>query len=325
MAFFLFAAAGVSLGLWHQTFSGSDVGVIGLLVLLEGVLSIDNALVLGLLARRVPKHLQKRALTYGLIGAFVFRIVAVATASFLLRWKIVKLLGGGYLIYIAVKHLFFESKEGQDEVLSVDAAGEPQLTLASGAPLSPEQELIEIEERVPIPLPEDLQQSASQNSAHSKMASAAGSDRPVPMSNFWTTVLVIELTDIAFAVDSILAAIALVGSAPADHPANAPHPKLWVVIAGGIIGLMLMRVAAAMFIRLLERFPRFEVAAYLLVIVIGLKLLVDWALNYDGSPYRVDFHSYQTPEFWIFWVSMLIALCVGFLPKKQQPAAAAVR
>ncbi|MEY3458246.1 MAG: inner membrane protein alx, partial [Planctomycetota bacterium] len=245
MAFFLFAAAGVSLGLWHQTFSGSDVGVIGLLVLLEGVLSIDNALVLGLLARRVPKHLQKRALTYGLIGAFVFRIVAVATASFLLRWKIVKLLGGGYLIYIAVKHLFFESKEGQDEVLSVDAAGEPQLTLASGAPLSPEQELIEIEERVPIPLPEDLQQSASQNSAHSKMASAAGSDRPVPMSNFWTTVLVIELTDIAFAVDSILAAIALVGSAPADHPANAPHPKLWVVIAGGIIGLMLMRVAAA--------------------------------------------------------------------------------
>ena len=321
MVFFLLAAAGVSLGLWHQTFSGGDLGVIGLLVLLEGVLSIDNALVLGLLARRVPKHQQKRALTYGLVGAFVFRIVAVATASFLLRWKIVKLLGGGYLIYIAIKHLFFESKEQQEEVLSVDAAGEPQITLADGTPLSPAQQRTEIEERIPIPLPDDLQQPAP--APASGPASGKTASQPVPAANFWTTVLVIELTDIAFAVDSILAAIALVGSAPAGHPPNAPHPKLWVVIAGGVIGLMLMRVAAAMFIKLLERFPRFEVAAYLLVIVIGLKLLVDWALNYDGSPYKVDFHSYRTPEFWIFWVSMLIALCVGFLPKKQQPQTAA--
>ena len=321
MVFFLLAAAGVSLGLWHQTFSGGDLGVIGLLVLLEGVLSIDNALVLGLLARRVPKHQQKRALTYGLVGAFVFRIVAVATASFLLRWKIVKLLGGGYLIYIAIKHLFFESKEQQEEVLSVDAAGEPQITLADGTPLSPAQQRTEIEERIPIPLPEDIQQPAP--APASGPPSGKTASQPVPAANFWTTVLVIELTDIAFAVDSILAAIALVGSAPAGHPPNAPHPKLWVVIAGGVIGLMLMRVAAAMFIKLLERFPRFEVAAYLLVIVIGLKLLVDWALNYDGSPYKVDFHSYRTPEFWIFWVSMLIALCVGFLPKKQQPQTAA--
>ncbi|MFM7057351.1 MAG: TerC family protein, partial [Planctomycetota bacterium] len=120
MLFLLIAAGGVSSGLWHQTFSASDLGVVGLLVLLEGVLSIDNALVLGLLARRVPKHLQKRALTYGLVGAFVFRILAVATASFLLQWRIVKLLGGAYLIYIAVKHLFFESQEQQEEVISVD-------------------------------------------------------------------------------------------------------------------------------------------------------------------------------------------------------------
>ena len=319
MLFLLIAAGGVSLGLWHQTFSASDLGVVGLLVLLEGVLSIDNALVLGLLARRVPKHLQKRALTYGLIGAFVFRILAVATASFLLRWRIVKLLGGAYLIYIAVKHLFFESKEQQEEVLSVDAAGEPQLLLTSGAPLSPEQELVEIQERVPFPLPEELQQSAPQTSKITAPKSAVPSapvGRPLSSGNFWTTVAVIELTDIAFAVDSILAAIALVGSAPADHPANAPHPKLWVVIAGGVIGLMLMRVAAALFIRLLEKFPRFEVAAYLLVIVIGLKLLVDWGFNRPGSPYQVDFHSYRTPEFWVFWISMLVALCVGFLPKK---------
>ncbi len=329
MLFLLIAAGGVSLGLWHQTFSASDLGVVGLLVLLEGVLSIDNALVLGLLARRVPKHLQKRALTYGLVGAFVFRILAVATASFLLRWRIVKLLGGAYLIYIAVKHLFFESQETQDEVLSLDDAGEPQLLLPSGAPISPEQELVEIQERVPIPLPDELLQpappstpsgatSAAFPAALGSASPAAGSKTP-SMGNFWTTVAVIELTDIAFAVDSILAAIALVGSAPEGHPEDAPHPKLWVVIAGGVIGLMLMRVAAALFIRLLEKFPRFEIAAYLLVIVIGLKLLVDWGFNSPGSPYPVDFHSYRTPEFWVFWISMLVALCVGFLPKK--PAA----
>jgi len=51
----------------------------------------------------------------------------------------------------------------------------------------------------------------------------------------------------------------------------------------GLIGLMLMRVAARWFIYLLERFPRFEVSAYLLVIVIGLKLLADWGFNSDWS------------------------------------------
>ena len=86
--------------------------------------------------------------------------------------------------------------------------------------------------------------------------------------------LVIELTDIAFAVDSILAAMALAG---------ARQSKLWVVITGGVIGLVLMRFAARMFISLLEKFPRFELSAYLLVIVIGLKLLADWGVNSDWS------------------------------------------
>jgi hypothetical protein len=103
------------------------------------------------------------------------------------------------------------------------------------------------------------------------------------LASFWPTVLVIELTDIAFAVDSILAAIAMVGSKPPGLPPGAFHPKLWVVVLGGLIGLMLMRVAAKLFIQLLDRFPRFEVSAYLLVIVIGLKLLADWGVNSDWS------------------------------------------
>ena len=77
----------------------------------------------------------------------------------------------------------------------------------------------------------------------------------------------------------LLAAIAMVGSAKGA----TVHPQLWVVILGGLLGLMLMRFAARIFITLLDRFPRFETSAYLLVIVIGLKLLGDWGLNSDWS------------------------------------------
>lgn len=292
--------ADVSLGFWGQTFGTPDLVVIAMLVLLEGVLSIDNALVLGLLAKRVPKPLQQRALTYGLIGAFVFRVIAIASVSYLLKWRIVKLLGGGYLVYIAVKHLFFESKEEAEQTVSIDAQGEPELRdSVTGAALTDAQEMVEIQERVPVPIPQEEMRAGK---------------------SFWMAVGVIELTDIAFAVDSILAAMAFIPAVPKDLPPDSTNPKLWVVVAGGFIGLMLMRVAAVMFIKLLEKFPRFETSAYLLVIVIGLKLLADWGFNSETNPHIVDFHSYTRPEFWIFWISMATCLGFGFLPKKTESA-----
>ncbi len=288
--------------LWGQEVGWGDLGVIGLLVLLEGVLSIDNALVLGLLAKRLPKEQQPRALTYGLVGAFVFRILAICTASFLLKWRIVKLIGGGYLVYIALKHLFFESKDVSDEHIGVSAEGEAVLIdEATGLPLTPEQETEELEQRLPAP----------------GTGSFAAVQSSTKYAKFWPTVLVIELTDIAFAVDSILAAIALVGAAPKDHPPHMPHPKLWVIIAGGMLGVILMRVAAVVFIKLLDRFPRFETAAYLLVAVIGTKLLADWGLNSPANPHVVDFHDWRHPAFWVFWLAMIGCFAVGFLPKRS--------
>ncbi len=128
--------------IFGQVFSAGDIAVVALLVLLEGVLSIDNALVLGLLAKRLPPHQRSRALTYGLVGAFAFRFLAVGLASFLLQWRVVKLIGGGYLVYIAVKHLFFESQEKEEEELAVDEQGEPVLRQAgTGLPLSPRQRI----------------------------------------------------------------------------------------------------------------------------------------------------------------------------------------
>ncbi len=268
--------------MFGQTFDAHDIATVLLLVVLEGILSIDNALVLGLLARRLPKRLQGRALTYGLVGAFVFRLLAIATAMYLLRWRSVKLLGGGYLLYVAVKH-FFESKR-----------------TAAGRPDRPERNA---EAREP-----------------GMVARLMGLMRsPTVRMQFWSAVAVIELTDIAFAVDSILAAIALVGAPPAQHPKDAAHPKLWVVLLGGMLGVVLMRFAAVLFIRLLEKFPRFETAAYLLVGVIGLKLLADFGFNSIEHPHRVDFHQPSSVAFWLFWISMLVCFLIGFIPRRQTP------
>jgi YkoY family integral membrane protein len=295
-----------ALELFGQTLDWQDLGVIGLLVLLEGALSIDNALVLGLLAKRLPKDQQRKALTYGLVGAFLFRFIAVFMASLLLKWRIVKLLGGGYLVYIAIKHLFFEAHEDDGEI-HLSPTGEPILLHEKDErELTPEEEAAEIQQRAPLPMPQEIRKPSRGGTA-----------------KFWPTVFVIEMTDIAFAVDSILAAIGVVGGPPAGHPKDAVHPKLWVIIAGGLLGVILMRFAAVIFIKMLERFPRFSTAAYLLVLVIGGKLLVDWGFNSEEHPHRIDFHApfhdgSINPAFWIFWGLMLLTFATGFLPKRGE-------
>jgi len=281
--------------MFGQTFNPQDIVTIALLIVLEGVLSIDNALVLALLAKRLPKHQQARALTYGLVGAFVFRGIAIGTAAFLLQWRVVKLLGGGYLLWVAFSHLF-SRKDDSEEKLTLDPDENPTLIDAETG-----RELTEKEQEQEL-----------------RTRSTIASGRPKAVG-FWSTVAVIEMTDIAFAIDSILAAIAVVGSAPAGHV--GPHPKLWVVMVGGILGVVLMRIAAAVFIRLLERFPRFETSAYLLVCVIGFKLLIDWWFNTAEHPHAVDFHDPASHAFWIFWSLMAVCIAIGFLPRKRRDAA----
>jgi predicted tellurium resistance membrane protein TerC len=319
-----------------QTFTYNDLIVVAFLIILEGVLSIDNALVLGLLAKRLPEHQRKKALMYGLVGAFVFRLIAIGFAQMLLSIKAVKLIGGGYLLFVAVKYFIQEWRGEPAEKIIIDEDHQPRLVSAeTGLPLSDEQEEHELESRTPVPVPErdsiDESAFATRDASNSispsvrkengsKMSVAAG--MAIKYAKFWPTVFVIELTDIAFAVDSILAAIALVGPPPEGHLGF--HPKLWVVVAGGMIGVMLMRVAAAIFISLLERFPRFETAAYLLVTLIGGKLVVDYAFNdtHWGMPH-LNFHDYTAGSFWVFWVLMLLCFLTGFLPQKNPKAHAA--
>lgn len=219
-------------------FAWGDLATIGLLIFLEGILSVDNAVVLALLAARLPKEQQKKALTYGIVGAIIFRFISIGLAAHLMRWTWVKFVGGGYLLYVAMSHFLKKDKPGD-----ADGAGGVKV-------------------------------------------------------GFWRTVISIELMDIAFAVDSILAAVAV-------------SPKLWVVVTGGVLGMVLMRFAATIFIRLLDRFPSFETSAYMLVTLIGLKLVVD-GFKFEA----VNFHSSSSPAFWIFWLGMLFCVAWGFRKKR---------
>src|SRR3954468_8640230 len=78
----------------------------GLLIALEGLLSADNAMVLAVLVLGLPKAQQKKALRYGILGAFFFRTVATLLAVYLIRVGWVKLLGAGYLMYLTYRHFW---------------------------------------------------------------------------------------------------------------------------------------------------------------------------------------------------------------------------
>ena len=189
-------------------FHASDLLTIALLVLLEGLLSVDNALVLALLVMGLPKHQQKPALRYGIIGAFVFRILATLFAAYMITVGWVKLVGGLYLLYLAYKHFF--------------GGGDP----TDGR-------------RVPAARPW------------------------LGLSAFWATVVKVELTDIVFAIDSILVAVAM-------------SRKLWVIITGGILGIIAMRVLIGQLLGLVAKFPAIVDGAYVIVAWVGVKLLIEY-------------------------------------------------
>ena len=243
--------------MFGQTFTPGDLATIAILVVLEGILSIDNALVLGVIVQRIDPPLRKRALSYGLLGGFILRLACIAAAAVLLRFSILKLLGGFYLLWISAEYFLGKTR--------------------------------------------------------SRSAGRESGKTPQPL---WRTIAAIEFTDLAFAADSILAAVALVGPAPPGSK-SLIHPKFWVIAVGGMMGIILMRFAAAGLAKAIERFPRLHRSAYLLVLLIGLKLLVDWGFNSEAHPHSIDFQDPARPELWVFWSGVLIALIAGFSHRRS--------
>lgn len=101
--------------------TSSDLLTVGLLIALEGLLSADDALVMAGLVLGLPRHEHSKALRYGLIGGFIFRIVATLLAAYLIDMVWVKVLGGLYLLYLAASH-FFGQGEGEPERSRAPAA-----------------------------------------------------------------------------------------------------------------------------------------------------------------------------------------------------------
>jgi YkoY family integral membrane protein len=186
----------------------SDFVTIGLLVALEGLLSADNAMVLAVLVLGLPKEEQRKALRYGIGGAFAFRSIATVLAIYLIRVFWVKLVGAAYLLYLTYDHFF----SGRDaEARRTPTRATPWLGLTA----------------------------------------------------FWATVVRVELTDIVFAIDSILVAVAM-------------SPKLWVILTGGILGIVMMRLVIGTLLALVDRYPPLVDGAFIIIAWVGIKLLVEF-------------------------------------------------
>jgi tellurite resistance protein TerC len=202
----------------------SIIVIIIQLIFLEGILSIDNAAVLGAMVNTLPAdkaipwperirfgHVLDRimgkqrtaALRVGLLGAYLGRGLMLLAASYIISNPWLKIVGAAYLIRLAVDDLSAHGYSGDDEAV-----------------------------------------------------------RPIKIRSFWATVLMVELMDLAFSLDNVVAAVSL-------------SDKIWVVMLGVAIGIVVMRFAAGIFSTIVEKEPILKTAAYILVLNIGIELLLE--------------------------------------------------
>lgn len=197
------------------------------LIFLEGILSIDNAAVIGALVSPLPDdkrvvwpgslrqigdwlhpiigNQRMAALRVGLLGAYTGRGLMLFLTSFLIHNSWIKLLGAAYLVHLAFDNL------------------------------------------------EDMTGGGSEED---------GEVRPIKVQSFWATVLTVELMDLIFSIDNVVAAVSL-------------SNKIWVVMVGVGIGILTMRFAAGIFSYAVTREPILKQAAYVLVLNIGVELILD--------------------------------------------------
>ena len=177
------------------------------LVLLELVLSADNAIALAAIARNCrAENIERRALSIGIGLALVLRIVLIVLAQWVLKNPLVQLVAGTYLLWLFVDHV--RSKQRVD---SCDRS-EPEAAKA------------------------------------------------LPTISLVRTVVLLALTDLAFSIDSVAAAVAI-------------SDQFILVSTGAVIGIIALRFTSELFIRWLDVFPRLERAGFLAVAFVGLRLL----------------------------------------------------
>ncbi len=185
--------------------------VIGNLIVIESLLSVDNAAVLATMVMDLPVKQRAAALKYGIIGAYLFRGLCLFFASFLFQIWWLKPIGGLYLLYLVWGWIKGEkTRKKNDDYF--DKQSNTIYRLTSGS-----------------------------------------------LGVFWSTVLLIEIMDLAFSIDNIFAAVAFTNN-------------LLLVCIGVFIGILAMRFVAQGFVGLMQKYPFLESCAFLVIGLLGCKL-----------------------------------------------------
>ena len=150
----------------------SSLAVIGNLIVIETLLSVDNAAVLATVVMDLHAKERSKALSYGVIGAYLFRGIALIAATALIKIWFLKPLGGLYLCYLAWNWLSEKFWPVQEEAAAKHAAGEAE---------KPEKK-------------------KEENWLYRLTIGRFG--------QFWATVLLVEIMDLTFAIDNVFAAVA---------------------------------------------------------------------------------------------------------------------
>ena len=190
---------------------GASLAIIGNLIIIESLLSVDNAAVLATMVMDLPEEERKKALKFGIWGAYFFRGLAMIFASILIKIWWLKPLGGLYLLYLVFD--FWKGKQTvktEDDILDKKNNWLYRVTVGS-------------------------------------------------LGNFWATVCLVELMDMAFSIDNVFAAVAFT-------------PNLILVCTGVFIGILAMRFIAQWFVKLMEKYAFLETAAFIVIGILGLKL-----------------------------------------------------
>lgn len=252
---------------------GQDLKAAGLvilnLVLIESLLSVDNAAVLATMVMDLPKEKRAKALKYGIVGAYVFRFISLLLASFIMQVSWLKAAGGLYLLWLCFS--FFKKKsvpKKEEDVLDKKQTWLYRITIGR-------------------------------------------------LGNFWSTVLLVEIMDLAFSLDNVLAAMSFTES----MNINATQ-KLTLVCIGVFIGILAMRFVAQGFITLMEKFPFLDAVAFIVIGILGLKLVVSFICEKFDNAFCVVINGHNADLYLslgtvgLFALSIILSL---LLPRKKRP------
>jgi YkoY family integral membrane protein len=99
--------------------NSSNWMIIFSLIIMEGLLSADNALILAMMVKHLPKRKRKKALMYGIWGAYIFRFIAIGIGASLIRIWWIKLIAAAYLLNMALGFFLGNKEEENNNIKAI--------------------------------------------------------------------------------------------------------------------------------------------------------------------------------------------------------------